>query len=142
VINAPKCRHAGLRRPIARLRWFHGSVVLAAVLSPPRSVAAHGFGDRYDLPVPLSLCAGGAAIAVVLSFVVIGRSLRSPAIGGYQAAEKADDDSTVVLHAARRRRQGRSEGRVTGVIRHQSLARASLHCACRDVSRPLMRSGP
>ena len=65
------------------MRWLHGGVVLIAVLALPQAVAAHGFGDRYDLPVPLSLCAGGAAIALVLSFVVIGLSVRSPAIGDY-----------------------------------------------------------
>lgn len=57
------------------------SAAVAAVAPP---VGAHGFGDRYDLPVPLSLWVGGAAIAVVLSFVVIGLFARSPAIaGGY-----------------------------------------------------------
>ncbi|HJU24054.1 MAG TPA: hypothetical protein VJ891_16235 [Casimicrobiaceae bacterium] len=33
---------------------------------------AHGFGQRYDLPLPLSLYVGGAALAVALSFVVVG----------------------------------------------------------------------
>jgi hypothetical protein len=33
---------------------------------------AHGFGQRYDLPVPLRLWLGGAAAAVAVSFVVIG----------------------------------------------------------------------
>lgn len=33
---------------------------------------AHGFGQRYDLPVPLRLWLGAAAAAVVVSFVVIG----------------------------------------------------------------------
>ncbi|MGF1514577.1 MAG: hypothetical protein ACFB5Z_12915 [Elainellaceae cyanobacterium] len=32
---------------------------------------AHAFGQRYDLPLPLNLYLAGAAIAVVLSFVVI-----------------------------------------------------------------------
>jgi hypothetical protein len=44
--------------------------------APP--VWAHGFGDRYDLPVPLSLWLSGAAIAVVLSFVIIGVVVRTP----------------------------------------------------------------
>src|SRR6266851_4299673 len=34
--------------------------------------AAHGFGQRYDLPLPLSLYLLGTAAAVVLSFVVVG----------------------------------------------------------------------
>ncbi len=33
---------------------------------------AHGFGQRYDLPVPLRLWLGAAAAAVAVSFVVIG----------------------------------------------------------------------
>ena len=33
---------------------------------------AHGFGQRYDLPVPLSYFVVGAAATVALSFVVIG----------------------------------------------------------------------
>jgi hypothetical protein len=46
-------------------------------------VSAHGFGDRYDLPVPLSLWVAGAAIAVVLSFVVIGVCVRGAATAAY-----------------------------------------------------------
>ncbi len=37
---------------------------------------AHGFAQRYDLPVPLALYLGGAAAAVALSFVVIAFFLR------------------------------------------------------------------
>jgi hypothetical protein len=33
---------------------------------------AHGFGQRYDLPLPLSLYLSGTAAAVILSFVVVG----------------------------------------------------------------------
>ena len=35
-------------------------------------VYAHGFGERYDLPVPLSYFMAGGATAVILSFVLIG----------------------------------------------------------------------
>lgn len=38
--------------------------------------AAHGFGQRYDLPVPLFLYLSGAAAAVVLSFVVMAAFVR------------------------------------------------------------------
>jgi hypothetical protein len=38
--------------------------------------AAHGFGERYELPVPLSLYLIGAAAAVALSFVVFGLFVR------------------------------------------------------------------
>ncbi len=39
-------------------------------------VYAHGFGDRYDLPVPLSYFMAGGAAAVILSFVLIGAVAR------------------------------------------------------------------
>jgi len=37
---------------------------------------AHGFAQRYDLPVPLHLYVGGAAAAVALSFVVVAYFVR------------------------------------------------------------------
>ena len=37
----------------------------------PDVVLAHGFGDRYDLPIPLSFYMMGAAMTVVLSFFFI-----------------------------------------------------------------------
>ena len=39
-------------------------------------VHAHGLGQRYDLPIPLSYFLVGAAAAVALSFVVIGLFVR------------------------------------------------------------------
>ena len=50
--------------------------LVAAVLSVivgVRPALAHGFGQRYDLPVPLGLWISGAAVAVAFSFVVIAR---------------------------------------------------------------------
>src|SRR5215467_7080605 len=45
---------------------------------------AHGFGQRYDLPLPLSLYLFGTAAAVILSFVVVGLFARhSPGARGY-----------------------------------------------------------
>ena len=44
----------------------------ASVLALARPALAHGFGQRYDLPVPLWLYLYGAASAVLLSFVVFG----------------------------------------------------------------------
>jgi len=38
--------------------------------------SAHGFAQRYDLPVPLHLYVGGAAAAVALSFVVVACFVR------------------------------------------------------------------
>src|SRR5712692_7591912 len=46
--------------------------------------AAHGFGQRYDLPLPLSLYLFGTAAAVVLSFVVVAMFARhTPGARGY-----------------------------------------------------------
>src|SRR5215471_4982553 len=45
---------------------------------------AHGFGQRYDLPLPLSLYLFGTAAAVILSFVVVGLFARhTPGARGY-----------------------------------------------------------
>ena len=40
------------------------------------SVFAHGFGERYDLPIPLHYFLVGASATVALSFVVIGWVIR------------------------------------------------------------------
>lgn len=42
----------------------------------------HGIGGRQDLPVPFGLAVGGAAVAVALSFVVLGLAWRSPKYRG------------------------------------------------------------
>lgn len=57
------------------LRWI--AALLAASWVP--IAGAHGFGQRYDLPVPLWLYLIGAGAAVLLSFVVVGFFLRSAA---------------------------------------------------------------
>lgn len=54
-------------------------VMLAAFIARP--AYAHAFGQRYDLPIPLSYFLAGAAAAVALSFVVIGLFVR----GGNEA---------------------------------------------------------
>src|SRR5262249_46029040 len=54
---------------------------LCALASPAQ---AHGFGQRYDLPLPLSLYLFGTAAAVVLSFVIVGLFARhAPGAQGY-----------------------------------------------------------
>ena len=53
--------------------------IIAAVAGPALAVypaAAHGFGERYDLPVPLGLYIFGAGAAVALSFVIMGIFVR------------------------------------------------------------------
>ena len=50
----------------------------------PAAVYAHGFGERYDLPLPLGYFAIGGGLAVVLSFAVIGFFVgATTAAGGY-----------------------------------------------------------
>jgi len=48
------------------------TAVMLLSLFAARPALAHGFGQRYDLPVPLWLYLYGAASAVLLSFVVFG----------------------------------------------------------------------
>jgi hypothetical protein len=43
---------------------------LLTLMAFPQTVYAHGFGERYDLPVPLWLYLLGAGITVALSFVM------------------------------------------------------------------------
>ena len=55
-------------------------VIVAGACAFAAPVYAHGFGQRYDLPLPLSLYLFGAATAVVMSFVIVGL-LAHPAPG-------------------------------------------------------------
>ena len=61
-----------------------GSAVAAAALllwaTLPAAAAAHGFGERYDLPLPLSLFVIAGAAAVALSFLVAAALLRGGAM--------------------------------------------------------------
>ncbi len=54
--------------------------LLSACILLPASVAApayaHGFGERYDLPLPLTYFVFAGAAAVILSFVVVGLFVR------------------------------------------------------------------
>ncbi len=45
---------------------------MLSALLPVRRALAHGFGERFTLPVPLWLYLYGAAAAVVVSFVLVG----------------------------------------------------------------------
>lgn len=57
---------------------LHTLLVLSIplILLAPVPAYAHAFGQRYDLPIPLSYFMAGAAATVALSFVVIGLFLR------------------------------------------------------------------
>ena len=53
------------------------AVLLAVVAGlAARPAYAHGFGERYDLPIPLNYFLVGAGATVALSFVVIGIFMR------------------------------------------------------------------
>src|SRR5260370_40636675 len=45
---------------------------IAAAVSLAAPAGGHGFGQRYELPLPLSLYLFGTSAAIVLSLVVIG----------------------------------------------------------------------
>lgn len=45
-------------------------------------IPLHGIGGRQDLPVPFGLAVGGAAVAVAVSFVVLGLAWRTPKYRG------------------------------------------------------------
>lgn len=68
-------------------RWGRRTLAGLAGILPALSVGpayAHGFGERYDLPVPLWLYLIGAGAAVACSFVIIGVFLRgTPGLHGY-----------------------------------------------------------
>ena len=50
------------------------AAALLTCLATPAS--AHGFGQRYDLPIPLSFYVAGVAAAIVVSFLIVGLFVR------------------------------------------------------------------
>src|SRR5712671_5808355 len=59
-------------------------VIIAGACAFGAPAYAHGFGQRYDLPLPLSLYLLGAAAAVAASFVIVGLLVRpAPGARGY-----------------------------------------------------------
>ena len=62
-------------RPM-RLSLLGGGLALFVGVLGTKPAYAHGFGDRYDLPMPLWLYIIGAGAAVAFSFVVVGAFLR------------------------------------------------------------------
>jgi hypothetical protein len=59
------------------------AIALYALVANPQA-HAHGFGARYDLPIPLSLYLTGAGLTVALSFVMLALFMRSaPASDAY-----------------------------------------------------------
>src|SRR6266403_1200022 len=71
-----------IRNSAAVLRTLAAPACVALGTAAP--AAAHSFGQRYDLPLPLSLYLFGTAAAVVLSFVVVALFARhAPGARGY-----------------------------------------------------------
>jgi hypothetical protein len=54
------------------------ALAAAATLLGAGPAAAHAFGPRYDLPLPLNLYLGAAGAAVALSFVIMAVAFRTP----------------------------------------------------------------
>jgi len=77
----PNRLHGPLSPPsLRRLLWRPPSVAVATI-SVFFSIPAygHGFGLRYDLPLPLALWIGGAASTVLVSFLIVAIAVRSNA---------------------------------------------------------------
>ena len=74
-------RHDALSPPSLRRFLWRPPSALLATLSVFFSIPAyaHGFGQRYDLPLPLALWIGGAASTVLLSFLIVAIAIRSNA---------------------------------------------------------------
>lgn len=51
-------------------------------MTVPLLLPLHGIGGRQDLPVPFGLAVGGAAVAITLSFVILGLAWRNPKYRG------------------------------------------------------------
>ena len=58
-----------LGKAMILLRTFAASLAATLMATP---AWAHGFGQRYDLPIPLSFYLAGAAATVIVSFVIVG----------------------------------------------------------------------
>jgi hypothetical protein len=62
-----------MRRQRVVLRALFAAVATTWWTTP---ASAHGFGQRYDLPIPLSFYLAGVGTAVVVSFVIVGLFVR------------------------------------------------------------------
>ena len=79
---------------------------------PATPAAAHGFGQRYDLPIPLSYYLVGTAAAVVVSFLIVGLFVR----------ERAAPHAPVAIDLLATRL-----GRLLIAVRRSSLRSSSSH---------------
>jgi len=76
------------QRSITTRCWLFAAATVPMSVTP---AGAHAFGQRYDLPLPLSHYLFGAAAAVVFSFVVVGLFVRStPQVRAYSRVDLFD----------------------------------------------------
>ncbi len=71
---------ASLERSLRRARVVVALATCAFITTG--LVEAHGFGARYDLPIPLSLYLAGAGLTVAVSFVMLAVFMRSAPVSG------------------------------------------------------------
>ncbi|MGC4944051.1 hypothetical protein [Kribbella sp. DT2] len=65
----------------------------------PLLLPLHGIGGRQDLPVPFGLAVGGAAVAIALSFVVLGLAWRTSKYRGNASGRPLPDGVTRTVDA-------------------------------------------
>jgi len=77
------------------------ALVVASVSIAVEPAIAHGFGERYDLPLPLNIWLLGAAASILLSFVVVSfvRGDREP--GTSHAEDSIPKTDLLAIHALR-----------------------------------------
>ncbi len=64
-----------MNRRAASILW-PAAAFAAIVWLIPQMAVAHGFGEKYDLPVPLTFFVTGAGLAVALSFIIVAVFVR------------------------------------------------------------------
>ena len=64
-----------MNRRAASILWPAAALAVIVWLIP-QAVFAHGFGEKYDLPVPLTFFVTGAGLAVALSFIIVAVFVR------------------------------------------------------------------
>src|SRR5262245_10705384 len=64
------------------LRPLRSALATAALFLAARPAAAHGFGQRFDLPLPLELWVVGAGLTIVFTFAVMALFVREQAASG------------------------------------------------------------
>ena len=71
----------------AGLAAIRAAILLGATLTAAGPTAAHGLGERYELPVPLGIYLAGAGVAVAWSFLLMAWFMRRGASAGDRTVE-------------------------------------------------------